>query len=114
MTNFQKSKINDDLTFLKIGHAYLQHTSASQSYQLNEVRSQLGEKITEIESCLETVKEGTKDHPCDAIEDCTKVIDFDMTDPSTTCPGLWLQSFFSLHICRRPPTPTDDNMCFAS
>ena len=118
MQNQDMTMIKDDLTLLKIGHAYLQHTSASQSYQLNEVRSQLeeqGEKIADIESCLETVKdEGTTDHPCDAIEDWTKVIDFDMTDPSTTCPGLWMESFFSLRTCGRPPTPTDFNMCFAA
>ena len=118
LQNQDMTMIKDDLTLLKISHASLQHTSAGQSYQLNEVRSQLneqGEKITDIESCLETVKESTADHPCDAIEDWTKVIDFDMTDPSTTCPEQWVQSFFSLRTCGRPPTPAFTfNMCFSA
>ena len=116
LQNQDMTMVKDDLTLLKIGHASLQHTSASQSYQLNEVRSQLeeqGEKITDIESCLEIVKEGTADHPCDAIEDWTKVIDFDMTDLSTTCPEQWVLSIFSLRTCGRPAT-TNADMCFAA
>ena len=115
--NQDMTMIKDDLTVLKIGHAYFQHTSARQTYQLNEVKAQLnkqGEKITEIESCLETVKESTADHPCDAIEDWIKVIDFDMTEPSAMCPEPWVLSFFSLRTCGRPPMPTDDNMCFGA
>ena len=116
LQNQDMTMIKDDLTLLKISHASLQHTSAGQSYQLKEVRSQLeeqGEKITDIESCLETVKESTADHPCDAIEDWTKVIDFDMTDPSTTCPEQWVQSFFSLRTCGRPATTTS-RTCFSA
>ena len=118
LQNQDMTMTKDDLTLLKISYASLQHTSASQNYQLKEVRSRLeeqGEKITDIESCLETVKESTADHPCDAIEDWTKVIDFDMTDPSTTCPEQWMQSFFSLRTCGRPPLPALTlNRCFSA
>ena len=36
-----------------------------------------------------------------------------MTDPSTTCPGFWVQSSLGLRTCGRPAT-NNANMCFSA
>ena len=129
LQNQDMSMIKDDVSTLQLVHALLQKTNSDQSYQLNEIKSKLykqGKKIIDIDSCLETFKENTAQdledlqmaveeatpHPCGMIDDWIQVVNFDMTDSSTTCPSMWTLNTNIKRTCGRPPANTDRNMCF--
>lgn len=67
--------------------------------------------LTELEKSI---------HPCGDLDDWLQVIDFDMANTSTQCPGMWQEnsfydSVFDMRACSRPFTPTNDQpICFVA
>ena len=128
MQNQDMTMIKNDFTTLQLSYSLLQHTTTDQSHVLNKIESELNEqddKIMELQSCLENFKESTTndledlqlavedatDHPCGVIDDWTQVINFDMTDPTTTCPSNWMERTDILRTCGRLSADTSDT-CF--
>ena len=54
---------------------------------------------------------GTSSHPCGDLEEWVKVVDFDMTDPTTSCLPGWLENTDRVRTCGRPK-PAGSRICY--
>ena len=107
--------LNQRLALVEASNAEIENSRQECKKIAHETEGELGEIKTCVEEAKKTIErvEGFL-HPCGG-SGWRRVVNFDMTDPSTSCPSPWvLDTFDGIRMCGRSTTGSDcDTVTFS-